>query len=274
MYELVERLGGRASAKAVIDTLGVSDSVIDSLIQNGFVRVDRDAVERDPFMSRPAPPPAGLVATPAQAAAIRALNGMKAGEIALLYGVTGSGKTFVYLEYLREVVNERKQGAVVLVPEIALTPQTVDRFRAVFGDRVAVLHSALSDGERYDAWRAIERGDKTIAVGARSAVFAPVRNLGASSWTRNTKGRTSRGRRRGTTHVTSPRCARGTPARWWCWGARRRASSRGSPRVMGGSGCSNSPSARGEAPCPRCASWTSASSARASTRRRKSARGA
>jgi primosomal protein N' (replication factor Y) len=104
---------------------------------------------------------------------------MSAGDIALLYGVTGSGKTFVYLEYLREVVNVRGKGAIVLVPEIALTPQTVDRFRSVFGDRVAVLHSALSDGERYDAWRALERGDKTIAVGARSAVFAPVRSLGA-----------------------------------------------------------------------------------------------
>src|SRR5690606_30939244 len=93
--------------------------------------------------------------------------------------VTGSGKTLVYLEVLREVVLRRGQGAIVLVPEIALTPQTVDRFRSVFGDRVAVLHSALSDGERYDAWLALQRGERQIAVGARAAIFAPVHNLGA-----------------------------------------------------------------------------------------------
>jgi primosomal protein N' (replication factor Y) len=179
VYEMLERLGGRSAARTITAELGVSDSVIDALLARGLVRVERDAVERDPFTSRPAPPPPALTATPAQAEAIRALRGLTPGEIALLFGVTGSGKTFVYLEYLREVVNVRKQGAIVLVPEIALTPQTVDRFRAVFGDRVAVLHSALSDGERYDAWRALERGDKSIAVGARSAVFAPVRALGA-----------------------------------------------------------------------------------------------
>ena len=76
-------------------------------------------------------------------------------------------------------MDERGQTAIVLVPEIALTPQTVDRFRAVFGDRIAVLHSALSDGERYDAWLALKRGEKRIAVGARSAIFAPLENLGA-----------------------------------------------------------------------------------------------
>src|SRR5207253_5267224 len=73
----------------------------------------------------------------------------------------------------------RHQSAIVLVPEIALTPQTVDRFRAVFGDQIAVLHSALSDGERYDAWLALRRGEKRIAVGARSAIFAPLSDLGA-----------------------------------------------------------------------------------------------
>src|SRR5205085_3743791 len=73
----------------------------------------------------------------------------------------------------------RNKSAIVLVPEIALTPQTVDRFRAVFGDKVAVLHSALSDGERYDAWLALRRGERRIAVGARSAIFAPVADLGA-----------------------------------------------------------------------------------------------
>jgi primosomal protein N' (replication factor Y) len=85
----------------------------------------------------------------------------------------------VYIELLREIVDARGQTAIVLVPEIALTPQTVDRFRAVFGDRIAVLHSALSDGERYDAWLALKRGEKRIVVGARSAIFAPLDNIGA-----------------------------------------------------------------------------------------------
>ncbi|HKG32833.1 MAG TPA: primosomal protein N', partial [Gemmatimonadales bacterium] len=99
------------------------------------------------------------------------------GAGALLFGVTGSGKTLVYLEAVRRVL-ERGQGAIVLVPEIGLTPQTVSRFRGAFGDNVAVLHSGLSHGERADAWRLLRRGDRRVAVGARSAVFAPVSNLG------------------------------------------------------------------------------------------------
>ncbi|HCK34901.1 MAG TPA: primosomal protein N', partial [Gemmatimonadetes bacterium] len=96
----------------------------------------------------------------------------------LLQGITGSGKTLVYIELLREAL-ARGQSAIVLVPEIALTPQTVSRFRAHFDDQVAVLHSGLSEGERYDAWRSLRTGRRRIAVGARSALFAPLSNLGA-----------------------------------------------------------------------------------------------
>lgn len=95
----------------------------------------------------------------------------------LLHGVTGSGKTQVYLEAIDHAMS-RQRTAIVLVPEISLTPQTVRRFRSRFGDRVAVWHSRMSMGERYDAWRHIHTGKFTIVIGARSAVFAPVRNLG------------------------------------------------------------------------------------------------
>ncbi|MBQ4384913.1 MAG: primosomal protein N' [Kiritimatiellae bacterium] len=95
----------------------------------------------------------------------------------LLHGVTGSGKTEVYLQAIASEL-EKGRGAIVMVPEIALTPQTVQRFASRFGDRVAVLHSALSDGERYDEWHRIRRGEARVVVGPRSAVFAPVANLG------------------------------------------------------------------------------------------------
>ena len=95
----------------------------------------------------------------------------------LLHGVTGSGKTEIYLQAIAPMLDEGK-GAIVLVPEISLTPQTVRRFAGRFGERVAVLHSALSDGERYDEWHRIRTGAARVVVGPRSAVFAPVRNLG------------------------------------------------------------------------------------------------
>jgi primosomal protein N' (replication factor Y) len=95
----------------------------------------------------------------------------------LLHGVTGSGKTEVYLEAAREAL-ARDRGAIILVPEIALTPQTMDRFRRRFGDSVALLHSRMPAGARYDEWRRLRSGEARICVGPRSAVFAPVRDLG------------------------------------------------------------------------------------------------
>ncbi|HEX3866325.1 MAG TPA: primosomal protein N', partial [Gemmatimonadaceae bacterium] len=136
-------------------------------------------VARDPFASRAVATSVLHTPSDAQHRAIERLAASSAGDVLLLHGVTGSGKTLVYIELLRRVVLEEGKTAIVLVPEIALTPQTVDRFRAVFGDKVAVLHSALSEGERYDEWLALERGQKRIVVGARSAIFAPVRDLGA-----------------------------------------------------------------------------------------------
>ncbi len=95
----------------------------------------------------------------------------------LLHGVTGSGKTEVYMQVIDEVLKQNKE-VIVLVPEISLTPQLVNTFRNRFGSDVAILHSALSDGEKYDEWRKIERGEVHIAIGARSAIYAPFTNLG------------------------------------------------------------------------------------------------
>ena len=95
----------------------------------------------------------------------------------LLYGVTGSGKTEVYIELLRRILKKNKTG-IVLVPEISLTPQIVARFKGVFGDNVAVFHSSLSEGEKYDEYRRIMNGEVSLVVGARSAVFAPLKNVG------------------------------------------------------------------------------------------------
>ncbi len=179
VYELLESLGGRSPAVHLMEHLGVSRGVLDALVEKQLLTLEESVVQRDPFALRRALAPERHVPSAPQRAAIDALVSAKPGDVFLLHGVTGSGKTLVYIELLREIVDRRNQTAIVLVPEIALTPQTVDRFRAVFGDRIAVLHSALSDGERYDAWLALKRGERRIAVGARSAIFAPLDNLGA-----------------------------------------------------------------------------------------------
>ncbi len=181
--EWLEASGGMRELALLTGADGYSRGVVSGLEEKGVVELADEEVFRDPFEGREAagPPPA-LVPNPDQARAIEALVAAldeKHPLPFLLHGITGSGKTLVYIELLREVVDRRGRTAIVLVPEIALTPQTVERFRAWFGDRVAVLHSGLSDGERYDAWRALRAGEKRIVVGARSALFAPLPDLGA-----------------------------------------------------------------------------------------------
>jgi primosomal protein N' (replication factor Y) (superfamily II helicase) len=187
LFELLESMGGRAEVGHLTGRLNFSYSVLRGLESKGLARFDDEEQARDPFAgsdveSRPLPP-----LTKAQEAVVGALeeavrspsDSRQHSTPFLLRGVTGSGKTRVYIELLKRVVGEQGRGAIVLVPEIALTPQTVARFQGSFGDDVAVLHSALSDGERYDAWRALRDGRKRIVVGARSAIFAPLPSLGA-----------------------------------------------------------------------------------------------
>ena len=159
-----------------------------ALERKGRVLVRDATVDRSPVTRRRVLPTAPLQLTPHQAtaleqivtaskAAVSAPAGKMRGNVVLLHGVTGSGKTEVYLQAISHLL-ETGRGAIVLVPEISLTPQTVERFQARFGERIAVLHSHLSDGERHDEWHRIHEGNAHIVVGARSAVFAPVRDLG------------------------------------------------------------------------------------------------
>lgn len=164
----------------LVNTYGVSPAAVAGLASKGLVEVADVEVRR-----APRPVALGLAGTVRpltshQEAAVRAvteaLDGRGPSTI-LIHGVTGSGKTEVYLRAIGEAVSRGKQ-AIVLVPEISLTPQTVERFAERFGDRIAVFHSGLSLGERYDEWRRVRAGAVDVAIGARSAVFAPFERLG------------------------------------------------------------------------------------------------
>lgn len=162
--------------------LGRIDSrVIRDLEDKGLVERYDIEVIRDPYRDYRVSPEDPVTPTPQQASVLtrieRAVQGGSHPIPFLLYGVTGSGKTQVYIQAIEKTLYTGR-SAIVLVPELALTPQTVRQFRARFGDIVAVLHSGLSPGERYDSWRQIKAGRHRIVVGARSAVFAPVPNLG------------------------------------------------------------------------------------------------
>src|ERR687883_6999 len=120
LFELLESLGRRAPVEHLLEQLQFSPSVLKGLVARGLAVVETEVVARDPFAARPAPPAPGHAPTPAQQAAISALKAAGPGEVFLLHGVTGSGKTLVYIELLRHVVNERRRSAIVLVPGIAL----------------------------------------------------------------------------------------------------------------------------------------------------------
>lgn len=172
---------GDCSVKELCYYAGVTKGVVDNLVASGAARYYTEEAFRDPFAqaqrSNPEPPPP---LTGEQKVAADALWGKyRCGEggTALLYGITGSGKTQVFLEVAHRVVQSGKQ-AIVLVPEISLTPQTIEKFHSHFGARVAVLHSALSLTERLDEWKRIKQGRVDVVVGTRSAVFAPLDRLG------------------------------------------------------------------------------------------------
>jgi primosomal protein N' (replication factor Y) len=160
---------------------GIASDAISRLVRHGYLSVRQDRVDRDPFGGQAGGrPPSDRQLTPEQTAAfarLRKLADTRAFHVALLHGVTGSGKTEIYIR-LSAAVRDAGRRALMLVPEIALTPAAAALFREAFGDRVAIQHSGLSDGERHDQWQRIRRGDIDIVVGTRSAVFAPLERVG------------------------------------------------------------------------------------------------
>ncbi|GIN70521.1 primosomal protein N' [Bacillus sp. J14TS2] len=159
---------------------GTSSTAIQAFVKKGILQKSQDEVYRDPFAGKEFERTLPLALTEEQKKAITpVLSRIETNEYQtfLLYGVTGSGKTEIYLQSIQKVLEKGKE-AIVLVPEISLTPQMVDRFKGRFGDDVAVLHSGLSMGEKYDEWRKIERKEAKVVVGARSAIFAPLENIG------------------------------------------------------------------------------------------------
>ena len=192
----IVRVGG-GWMQQLVKEFKTSPSTLRTLAQKGCVSIAARQARRDPLAGRSVVPTSPLKLNDMQARALTTILSGSDESVAspnaepprgsgtpaasprpvLLHGVTGSGKTEIYLQAIARLLEQGK-GAIVLVPEIALTPQTVRRFAGRFGEQVAVLHSALSDGERYDEWHRIRTGEARVVVGPRSAIFAPVANLG------------------------------------------------------------------------------------------------
>ena len=184
LLEAIAQLPGPMPASDLLRQTSLDNSTLRALIRRGFAELREQAVERDPHGTEEFVADAELAMNEEQTAALKlietALENPETHPPILLHGVTGSGKTEVYLQAIRATL-ARGKTAIVLVPEISLTPQTVERFKSRFAaqpDTVAVLHSHLSEGERHDEWHKLHSGRARIVIGARSAVFAPLLNLG------------------------------------------------------------------------------------------------
>lgn len=184
VLEMIRDAGGELTLSAMRHELPRVAAIIKPLLKAGWITRSEARVERDPFQNEEFLPSSPLTLTAEQQDAFNEIReSMKQPADArpiLLHGVTGSGKTEVYLQIIADVL-EAGKTALVLVPEISLTPQTIERFKARFAirkERIAVLHSNLSEGERHDEWFKIHEGRADIVIGARSAIFAPLERLG------------------------------------------------------------------------------------------------
>lgn len=179
VVSLLEDIGS-AAVKEICYFTGVSAGVIETLIKKGVLEAFEKQVFRTPHKLKAVTSVPEIKLTSEQQAAFSGLYSdykEGSGKTALLYGITGSGKTSVYLKLVDEVIKENR-GVMVMVPEISLTPQLINLFENRYGNKIAVFHSAMSMGQRLDEWRRIKNGQALIAIGTRSAVFAPFSNLG------------------------------------------------------------------------------------------------
>ena len=177
VLELLEAAGCEMSIEDITGFISGSQSAIKALSEKGIIKIDGKISYRSPFNTQ-VEHKEPLKLSAMQDKVLKSISlGMDAREGKyLVHGVTGSGKTEIYMQAIMKAL-ENGGSAIMLVPEISLTPQTVNRFRSRFGDKIAVLHSRLSAGERYDEWRRLRLGIAKIAVGARSAVFAPLEDI-------------------------------------------------------------------------------------------------
>ena len=176
ILDVLRRRGGDLWLTELLQTCHTTSSTLKKLEEKGYVVIQEREVLRtstEPVVAADRP----KALTVQQAEALQVIRGLDHCAQVLLHGVTGSGKTEVYLQAIAPILSQGK-SALVLVPEIGLTPQLTDRFRARFGNKVNVYHSALSDGERYDTWRQMLTGEPQIVIGTRSAIFAPLPKLG------------------------------------------------------------------------------------------------
>jgi primosomal protein N' (replication factor Y) (superfamily II helicase) len=176
VLEVLRRRGGDLWLTELLQICNTTSSTIKKLEEKGYVVIQ----QREILRTAAQPTVAGdrpKALTKSQADALDVINSLDSFAQVLLHGVTGSGKTEVYLQAIAPILEQGK-SAIVLVPEIGLTPQLTDRFRARFGNKVNVYHSALSEGERYDTWRQMLAGEPQIVIGTRSAIFAPLPKLG------------------------------------------------------------------------------------------------
>ncbi len=184
LLEAISQLDAPISAAQLLRKMSLDNQTLRALVKRGFAELREQAVVRDPHGDEQFIATSNLELNEEQVLALKqiteALDSPGSARPILLHGVTGSGKTEIYLQAIPATL-ARGRSAIVLVPEISLTPQTVERFKGRFAeaqDAVAVLHSHLSEGERHDEWHKIHSGRARIVIGARSAVFAPLKNLG------------------------------------------------------------------------------------------------
>ncbi|MFJ7933089.1 primosomal protein N' [Sporosarcina sp. NPDC096371] len=180
LHWMKDRAGQSILAKQLMEQSGIQTAVLKSVIERGAATEEYTEVYREPEAPKLKDTAIPVALTGEQQVALDAVRHAtdnRKAETFLLHGITGSGKTEVYLRAIKHVLDQG-QEAIVLVPEISLTPQMTSRFKERFGPLVAVMHSGLSAGEKYDEWRKIQRGEVKVVVGARSAIFAPFENVG------------------------------------------------------------------------------------------------